>query len=170
MRILHLLIAMLNVRQSYHPVGTTCSCPTGQFMQGSGCTPCNSACSSCTGPSINQCSGCNSPYTISGSTCQCINRVYASSPGICSSCHYSCLTCDGSLSADCLSCDPADNRTKSGSRCPCDVTFLEIGVQQDGTGTCVEICGDGLKFDFQCDDGNTADGDRCSSVCTVEAN
>ena len=34
--------------------------------------------------------------------------------------------------------------------------------------TCV-VCGDGSRGGiFACDDGNTANGDGCSSVCTVE--
>jgi cysteine-rich repeat protein len=33
----------------------------------------------------------------------------------------------------------------------------------------IEPCGDGLNFGFnQCDDGNTANGDGCSSTCIVE--
>lgn len=36
-------------------------------------------------------------------------------------------------------------------------------------GVCQEICGDGLLYDLACDDGNTADGDGCSSTCTIEA-
>lgn len=35
---------------------------------------------------------------------------------------------------------------------------------------CVEICGDGIRVTstIACDDGNTNDGDGCSSSCTVE--
>lgn len=34
----------------------------------------------------------------------------------------------------------------------------------------MEICGDGIKVDAmtECDDGNTVNGDGCSSTCTVE--
>jgi cysteine-rich repeat protein len=34
---------------------------------------------------------------------------------------------------------------------------------------CQEICGDGLLFGLECDDGNLVDGDGCSSNCTVES-
>lgn len=34
---------------------------------------------------------------------------------------------------------------------------------------CIEICGDGVDLQFYpCDDGNTVDGDGCSSCCKVE--
>ena len=32
---------------------------------------------------------------------------------------------------------------------------------------CDEVCGDGMLFDLQCDDGNLIDYDGCSSSCTV---
>lgn len=34
--------------------------------------------------------------------------------------------------------------------------------------SCDEICGDGIKYEQQCDDGNTANGDGCSSKCEEE--
>jgi cysteine-rich repeat protein len=30
---------------------------------------------------------------------------------------------------------------------------------------CVEVCGDGVLYNLECDDGNTVDGDGCSSTC-----
>ena len=34
---------------------------------------------------------------------------------------------------------------------------------------CVAVCGDGIKFPAEaCDDGNTTNGDGCSSTCTIE--
>jgi cysteine-rich repeat protein len=33
---------------------------------------------------------------------------------------------------------------------------------------CVEICGDGIIINDQCDDGNTLNGDGCSEFCKVE--
>lgn len=39
----------------------------------------------------------------------------------------------------------------------------------DGQQYCSTLCGDGLKRNFeQCDDGNTVDGDGCSSTCQIE--
>lgn len=34
----------------------------------------------------------------------------------------------------------------------------------------MEICGDGLLFTLQCDDGNLQNGDGCSDQCTIETN
>lgn len=36
------------------------------------------------------------------------------------------------------------------------------------SGSCVEKCGDGRRFEVECDDGNRRNGDGCSSDCTVE--
>jgi cysteine-rich repeat protein len=36
------------------------------------------------------------------------------------------------------------------------------------TGRCADICGDGIMISDLCDDGNTLNGDGCSSVCTIE--
>ncbi len=47
-------------------------------------------------------------------------------------------------------------------------------VNCPGTGSadavpCTAVCGDGLKFpEEECDDGNTTNGDGCSSTCTIE--
>lgn len=47
----------------------------------------------------------------------------------------------------------------------CDATGMVIG----SSGSCVEICGDGKNFGlYDCDDGNSIDGDGCSSSCDVE--
>ena len=35
-------------------------------------------------------------------------------------------------------------------------------------GTCEEECGDGIKVNHACDDGNTLDDDGCDSTCNIE--
>lgn len=43
------------------------------------------------------------------------------------------------------------------------------GYVVDSSNTCVTKCGDGIIIGAeQCDDNNTADGDGCSSTCTIE--
>lgn len=32
---------------------------------------------------------------------------------------------------------------------------------------CVDRCGDGKLYTLECDDGNTINGDGCSSVCKI---
>lgn len=36
------------------------------------------------------------------------------------------------------------------------------------TGECVEICGDGWRIEYPCDDGNIINTDGCSDGCRVE--
>ena len=38
----------------------------------------------------------------------------------------------------------------------------------DSSDHCTQICGDGLLFDYPCDDGNPDNGDGCSALCTIE--
>lgn len=37
----------------------------------------------------------------------------------------------------------------------------------DSNGACIEICGDGNKIGYACDDGNQEDGDGCSKTCDI---
>jgi cysteine-rich repeat protein len=40
------------------------------------------------------------------------------------------------------------------------------GYQLDSNnGTCLEICGDGIVINMECDDGNIISGDGCSRYC-----
>ena len=65
-----------------------------------------------------------------------------------------CLPCpDGCASCpDCYSCDS------------CKPGFF----LKQGNPLCQEICGDGKRIISDCDDGNTIDGDGCSSTCEIE--
>ena len=49
-------------------------------------------------------------------------------------------------------------------------TTNDIGAYSDGAGAPrFAVCGDGnIEGNEQCDDGNTANGDGCSSICTIE--
>lgn len=64
-----------------------------------------------------------------------------------------CLPCPTGCSScvDCYSCTS------------CSLGFYKVS----GNDLCTEICGDGMKFVSGCDDGNTVDGDGCSSQCEV---
>lgn len=117
-------------------------------------------------------------FVLSGTTCICSSASYASGTS-CLSCDYSCLTCAGAGGNSCSSCDTNLGRIVSGTSCPCNsaVGFADAGVAtcacptgfiQSGV-VCVEICGDGVLYVLACDDGNTVDGDGCSSTCTIEA-
>ncbi len=85
---------------------------------------------------------------------------------VCQSCLENCKTCTGS--ANCTEClkgySLSDNSTK------CSSCISRTGLtSKPGSDVCVEICGDGIDLGMLgCDDGNTVDGDGCSSNCEVE--
>src|SRR2546430_2367249 len=50
---------------------TSCSSCTGAFYpNGNQCSPCNSACTACTGSLISECSACAGTYYLTGTTCK----------------------------------------------------------------------------------------------------
>jgi cysteine-rich repeat protein len=65
--------------------------------------------------------------------------------------------------AVCALCDITKNLVLVGTSCQC-----KNGFQFDLNGVCQDICGDGLAFESECDDGNTQSGDGCSSSCLKE--
>eukprot|EP00347_Sterkiella_histriomuscorum_P023935 403332874 len=93
----------------------------------------------------------------------CDDNQYATG-AVCSSCHSTCYTCKGGSSTDCTSCDLG--KYLYNSQClTCDATGMILG----SSGQCVEKCGDGKNFGLvKCDDGNSIDGDGCSSTCEIE--
>ena len=89
-----------------------------------------------------------------------------------SSCHQT--KCGDKIVEGTESCDNGTNTVGSG----CSPTCRKEPSCNSGTGTCTSICGDGLVMPAQpdgpvmpagaCDDGNTVNGDGCSSDCKVE--
>lgn len=67
--------------------------------------------------------------------------------------------CEQCIADGCLNC-------LSQTQCiECDGV---LGFYLKTDGTCDDICVDGLRIYVDCDDGNTLDGDGCSSSCKVE--
>ena len=64
----------------------------------------------------------------------------------------------------CSACDLSKKLSLTNSICEC-----MPGFYINSTGKCLEICGDGKVFYEQCDDGNTINGDGCSSICKIES-
>lgn len=64
----------------------------------------------------------------------------------CLACPDGCLSCSDSYK--CNTCNPN----------------FQLNVVND---LCYEICGDGVRFVDECDDGNTNDGDGCSRNCEI---
>ena len=60
-------------------------------------------------------------------------------------------------------CNRTRHYTKNQTWCSCD-----RGYSLNSNDNCSEICGDGILFDLQCDDGNNVDFDGCSHSCTIE--
>jgi cysteine-rich repeat protein len=101
---------------------------------------CPLGCATCTSPT--KCQTCTSSYVLNGTSC---------SISACSTTVPNCLNCSiNGSSLDCVECELG--------------YFLDLG-----NNTCSVVCGDGLLASSEgCDDGNTDNGDGCSSSCAVE--
>ena len=69
------------------------------------CIKCDGACTSCVGPSSNDCEVCSQAYYLEGTSCvsACPAGTYAEGQ-VCEVCSEECQTCEGPRNADCLSC------------------------------------------------------------------
>jgi cysteine-rich repeat protein len=65
--------------------------------------------------------------------------------------------CEPCTQLGCLNCISLTNCIS----CDTSLFYLSAGV-------CNDICGDGLLYTLECDDGNTISGDGCSQNCGVE--
>lgn len=132
--------------------------------------PCDSSCRTCTAGTSSDCTGCFTGDYLSGGSClQCMaNCSSCANASYCSNCTggmvqdgsggctfaYNCPTID-----NCLLCDNSTGCSQCNS-----------GYNLDNSSSCSNICGDGiLVAEEECDDGNIADNDGCSSSCSVEA-
>lgn len=136
-----------------------CVCNFGYFGNGQVCTACHSTCGTCTNSSSNGCLTCvNASYTFSSGICTqrtCDSGYFLnSSAQRCDKCMDYCASC-----SDKSTCDT----------CVSGFEILSTNIFPLTIITCVETCGDGKKFYDECDDGNTANGDGCSSLCKVES-
>jgi proprotein convertase subtilisin/kexin type 5 len=130
-------------------VSNVCQCNSGLFLNQTQCAHC-AAMPGCLTCNIAGCTSCNPifRFTLNNSTntCQCNVGYFLDSMSICEPCtQFGCVNC---LSlTNCVQCDAS-------------YSYLSGG-------TCKDICGDGLLYTLPCDDGNTINGDGCSSTCTV---
>lgn len=144
-------------------------CPTANYQNNTNlvCYPCGSNCLSCVNATI--CTNCAIGYILVSGVCTCATDSYASN-GICFACHYSCQTCAPSGQYyNCLTCNTSAFRLPvaySGFNfmCVCNSNTTDVGVE-----LCADKCGDGINITSQCDDGNTDNGDGCSSICQIES-
>lgn len=142
-------------------------CPAGTYLisNDSLCVICDVTCATCsTATSCDTCAV-NRVKLLNG-TCVCKDYYYDYN-GVCMPCHYSCQSCIFPAQYyNCILCEASmyrDTTSAVNSTCYCLTGFVDVGVAQ-----CVPKCGDGTVNISQCDDGNTLDGDGCSSTCTIE--
>ena len=103
---------------------------------------------------------CNKGYTLYGTECLPNLNDGSNTASDCSVATYfdsqqrKCLPCpDGCLTCtDCYTCTT------------CNIDF----IFSPATSLCYEICGDGKRYNKECDDGNNRDGDGCSASCQIE--
>lgn len=99
--------------------------------------------------------------------CPCSSGYFDNNTKICLKvplvCSTSCTSCSN-VAANCTSCNATNRRILVSSDCVCKSGFYSTSVTD-----CKEICGNGLMAsnDKECDDGNTNNGDGCSSICTI---
>ncbi|CDW81534.1 UNKNOWN [Stylonychia lemnae] len=97
------------------------------------------------------------------------NQYYDEIFQYCRPCDSSCKTCSNWYSTDCLSCERGKYLWQRST-----YEFLCLTCDSDGmyygtNGDCVEKCGDSKNFGLnECDDGNSQNGDGCSSACKIE--
>jgi fibro-slime domain-containing protein len=83
------------------------------------------------------------------------------------------ITCGDGIAEGTEQCDDGNMNMGDGCTPFCEREPI-CGTNGDanscaGSGSCNSACGDGITFGAeQCDDGNTASGDGCSSSCTLE--
>jgi cysteine-rich repeat protein len=130
------------------------------------CFSCNSVCLTCSGPGQNQCISCESPLHLANLTCSvlsCSAGTYVDPVAGCTSCSSlfkGSLNCNSTASFSCQ-----QNYKLINSSC---VFCSSVPGYRMANGICGEICGDGVLIYLQCDDGNNANGDGCSSNCLIE--
>lgn len=173
------------------PNGGVCECATGYIMVGSSCVICSSlivGCSVCSTSSI--CTICDSSlqFYMDSGHCLCSPTYFMNSTDNCQLCSTALIGCDTCVnSTNCTTCQVAnqfvllDNNTcgcaptyvPSGTSCvSCFVSCVCYGYQWDSSSVCSPFCSDSITIypAEGCDDGNTIDGDGCSSTCQEEIN
>jgi cysteine-rich repeat protein len=134
----------------------TCNSTLGYFIDPNNvCQPCSVAnCATCLG--YTSCAVCSGGYGVTAS-------------GTCSTCPITgCQTCTN-LTA-CSVCSTGYNKINNLCyTCPTSCTCGGYTLPKYSNGDCSTICGDGIViFPYEgCDDGNTNNGDGCSSTCQV---
>lgn len=107
-----------------------CPCAPGYYDVGvEMCILCHYSCLTCSGTNTN-CLSCDATdfrsLNSASKTCPCNTGYYDNMVALCAACDSTCWTCSGALAINCLSCDPAAQRTKVGTSCPCSVYYYDL--------------------------------------------
>lgn len=137
--------------------GTDCVCNLGYFGNRDKCEKCHGTCAICSGPEANQCQACSDVSLIlQNSFCSKNNPcdpgfwIDETTEKVCKKCTDNCIICD-----DIFQCQ----------QCSLGYEIQKFEIADQTIDACVEICGDGIRYEAECDDGNTNNGDGCSSEC-----
>ncbi|CAG9324581.1 unnamed protein product [Blepharisma stoltei] len=127
----------------------SCTCSTSQYIMYKNpftCGTCDSSCSTCSGPTANDCLSCtDSAVTLSStpSSCSCKTSQYtiSQSPLTCGNCDSSCATCSGSGSNQCLTCvDSLITVSSSPGSCTCSASEYIINKSPLTCASCHSSC------------------------------
>lgn len=156
-------------------------CGAGTYLDSTTrrCESCYDNCVSCIGPYKNQCTDCSEEHVelaTAYGVCLlvvCVEGQYYNGVS-CVDCDPPCATCTSAGS--CTKCRSSyasliQNGTLLCQSCPEGYSFSSTG-ECEGENlflNAIEICGDGRNLgSFECDDGNSFNGDGCSADCRVE--
>ncbi|KAF5318108.1 hypothetical protein D9619_012261 [Psilocybe cf. subviscida] len=95
------------------------TCPSNTFTSDGSCVKCHPDCATCSGPSFNQCSTCNSarPVLTSGRclpTCT-KSQYFDTTSSSCQACDSSCSSCSGPGANRCLACASSTQVLRAGT-------------------------------------------------------
>jgi hypothetical protein len=130
-----------------------CQCNTGFYMDSAGlCQTCPAQCSSCTGPTLAQCTACNSTsYPI----------FYQAGSG-CLDCHSNCARCFGGNTNNCNSCHFSAIYSSTLKTCTCSATkYMSLGACYTCDPKCL-TCETTSSNCFSCVPGNVLIGNTCT--------
>lgn len=169
--------------KSYYKQGDACvsECGNGTYADAASrqCLNCAAPCLTCYGGSVKDCKECNyrQGYDRSAGKDEChlivcAEGMYAhTDEGIaCLPCDAACKTCKGPSNANCTACSEGHTTMGVGEGDTVTCRTCPTGYRLQEHGKCREVCGDGLNLgEHECDDGNSLNGDGCSSECKVES-
>ena len=138
--------------------GKDCVCNHGFYGNADKCNQCHPTCGKCSGPGAHECLTCTDvSFDLKNGYCS-RNPV----------CPTGLFLDEGSKS--CRPCSSYCSSCTSDQHCQKCVTGFSVTTLplSPPVTFCTEICGDGKRFEDECDDGNTRSGDGCDSKCTVE--